>query len=116
MNNLIGRSLAERYEPEHDFHSRPTFIAARMCPTKHLPHSHNDLSKFSVIYRMAEMVQPLFLKGSIVQSNKDSNGGKSHPSKTGSSARAEGGGQEKKKTANSPIGSQKKGEKKTTPH
>jgi hypothetical protein len=49
-----------------------------------------------------------------MQSNKDSSGGKTHPSKSGSKGQA-GSGQEKKKTADSPTGSQKKGEKKTTP-
>lgn len=49
-----------------------------------------------------------------MQSNKDSSGGKTHPSKSGSNGQA-GSAKEKKKNAGSPTGSQTKGEKKTTP-
>lgn len=50
-----------------------------------------------------------------MQSNKDSSGGKSHGSKkTGSSGKPNA-TVEKKASAQSPVGSQKHGEKKTTP-
>ena len=53
----------------------------------------------------------MFTNVHIVQSNKGSKGEKLHPSRTGSSGQAEGGGQEKKKSARSPVGSPKREKK-----
>ena len=50
------------------------------------------------------------------QNTKDSQGGKSHaPQKTASSGKTASGSKPKKSASTSPTGSQKHGEKKTTP-
>ena len=51
-----------------------------------------------------------------MQSNKDSNGGKSHLTNKSPGKPQNSKSDEKKSAANSPVGTFKSGEKKTTPH